>query len=61
MVVICKNVASCVQNLPFFKTNLPSAIYMDNGQANEDCSCYSYDARKLDEAKCVHKDHVSAV
>ncbi|KAG5553531.1 hypothetical protein RHGRI_011410 [Rhododendron griersonianum] len=29
--------------------------------ANEDCSCYSYDARKLDEAKCVHKDHVSAV
>ncbi|CAI0385260.1 unnamed protein product [Linum tenue] len=25
------------------------------------CSCYSYDARKLDEAKCVHKDHVSAV
>ncbi|CAN1827469.1 DDB1- and CUL4-associated factor 13 [Linum perenne] len=30
-------------------------------QANEDCSCYSYDARKLDEAKCVHKDHVSAV
>ncbi|KAE9457674.1 hypothetical protein C3L33_10411, partial [Rhododendron williamsianum] len=37
------------------------AIYMDNGQANEDCSCYSYDARKLDEAKCVHKDHVSAV
>lgn len=30
-------------------------------QANEDCNCYSYDARKLDEAKCVHKDHVSAV
>ncbi|KAG5553532.1 hypothetical protein RHGRI_011410 [Rhododendron griersonianum] len=30
-------------------------------RANEDCSCYSYDARKLDEAKCVHKDHVSAV
>ncbi|XP_047307631.1 DDB1- and CUL4-associated factor 13 [Impatiens glandulifera] len=29
--------------------------------ANEDCSCYSYDARKLNEAKCVHKDHVSAV
>ncbi|XP_058218674.1 uncharacterized protein LOC131329526 isoform X2 [Rhododendron vialii] len=29
--------------------------------ANEDCNCYSYDARKLDEAKCVHKDHVSAV
>ncbi|GFS34802.1 WD repeat and SOF domain-containing protein 1 [Actinidia rufa] len=29
--------------------------------ANEDCSCYSYDARKLDEARCVHKDHVSAV
>ncbi|KAG6767662.1 hypothetical protein POTOM_028874 [Populus tomentosa] len=29
--------------------------------ANEDCNCYSYDARKFDEAKCVHKDHVSAV
>ncbi|ONK66690.1 uncharacterized protein A4U43_C06F10960 [Asparagus officinalis] len=29
--------------------------------ANEDCNCYSYDARKLDEAKCVHRDHVSAV
>ncbi|KAH7536760.1 hypothetical protein FEM48_Zijuj03G0020700 [Ziziphus jujuba var. spinosa] len=29
--------------------------------ANEDCNCYSYDARKMDEAKCVHKDHVSAV
>lgn len=29
--------------------------------ANEDCNCYSYDARKLNEAKCVHKDHVSAV
>ncbi|XWS68684.1 hypothetical protein CRYUN_Cryun04dG0112300 [Craigia yunnanensis] len=29
--------------------------------ANEDCNCYSYDARKLEEAKCVLKDHVSAV
>ncbi|KAJ0978082.1 hypothetical protein J5N97_013556 [Dioscorea zingiberensis] len=29
--------------------------------ANEDCNCYTYDARKLDEAKCVHQDHVSAV
>lgn len=29
--------------------------------ANEDCNCYSYDARKLNEARCVHKDHVSAV
>ncbi|CAM8937932.1 unnamed protein product [Rhodiola kirilowii] len=29
--------------------------------ANEDWNCYSYDARKLEEAKCVHKDHVSAV
>ncbi|KAF6152074.1 hypothetical protein GIB67_031396 [Kingdonia uniflora] len=29
--------------------------------ANEDCNWYSYDTRKLDEAKCVHKDHVSAV
>ncbi|KAK6919116.1 Sof1-like protein [Dillenia turbinata] len=29
--------------------------------ANEDCNCYSYDARKLNEAKCVHIDHVSAV
>lgn len=30
-------------------------------KANEDTNCYSYDARKLDEAKCVHGDHVSAV
>lgn len=29
--------------------------------ANEDCNCYSYDTRKLDEPKCVHQDHVSAV
>lgn len=29
--------------------------------ANEDCNCYTYDLRKLDEAKCVHKDHVSSV
>lgn len=30
-------------------------------QANEDCNCYSYDSRKLDEAKCVHMGHESAV
>lgn len=30
-------------------------------KANEDCNCYSYDLRRLDEAKCVHRDHVSAV
>ncbi|XP_044501362.1 DDB1- and CUL4-associated factor 13-like isoform X2 [Mangifera indica] len=29
--------------------------------ANEDCNCYSYDARKLDEAKYVHMGHESAV
>ncbi|XP_071701528.1 uncharacterized protein [Rutidosis leptorrhynchoides] len=29
--------------------------------ANENCNCYSFDSRKLEEAKCVHKDHVSAV
>ncbi|CAH8359964.1 unnamed protein product [Eruca vesicaria subsp. sativa] len=29
--------------------------------ANEDGNCYSFDGRKDDEAKCVHKDHVSAV
>ncbi|KAL2931389.1 DDB1- and CUL4-associated factor 13 [Bienertia sinuspersici] len=29
--------------------------------ANEDCNCYSFDTRKLAEAKCVHQDHVSAV
>ncbi|XP_057972238.1 uncharacterized protein LOC131160495 [Malania oleifera] len=34
---------------------------MNFAAANEDCNCYSYDARKLDEAKCVHKDHVSSV
>ncbi|KAH9743834.1 DDB1- and CUL4-associated factor 13 [Citrus sinensis] len=30
-------------------------------RANEDCNCYSYDSRKLDEAKCVHMGHESAV
>ncbi|XP_074280839.1 uncharacterized protein LOC141605829 [Silene latifolia] len=29
--------------------------------ANEDWNCYSFDSRKLSEAKCVHQDHVSAV
>ncbi|RLN24344.1 DDB1- and CUL4-associated factor 13 [Panicum miliaceum] len=29
--------------------------------ANEDTNCYSFDARRLDEAKIVHKGHVSAV
>ncbi|XP_009761693.1 uncharacterized protein LOC107809218 [Nicotiana tabacum] len=29
--------------------------------ANDDGKCYSYDVRKLNEAKCVHKDHVSSV
>eukprot|EP00238_Polyblepharides_amylifera_P006731 CAMPEP_0196594724 /NCGR_PEP_ID=MMETSP1081-20130531/79099_1 /TAXON_ID=36882 /ORGANISM="Pyramimonas amylifera, Strain CCMP720" /LENGTH=414 /DNA_ID=CAMNT_0041919065 /DNA_START=210 /DNA_END=1454 /DNA_ORIENTATION=- len=29
--------------------------------ANEDCNLYSYDMRKLDMAKCVHEDFVSAV
>ncbi|CAN6880121.1 unnamed protein product [Brassica oleracea var. botrytis] len=29
--------------------------------ANEDGNCYSFDGRKNEEAKCVHKDHVSAV
>ncbi|XP_073028273.1 uncharacterized protein [Primulina eburnea] len=29
--------------------------------ANEDSNCYSYDARKLNEARCVHKDHTSAI
>ncbi|KAK4766500.1 hypothetical protein SAY87_008142 [Trapa incisa] len=29
--------------------------------ANEDTNCYSFDYRKLGEAKNVHKDHVSAV
>eukprot|EP00245_Coleochaete_scutata_P003620 TRINITY_DN15364_c3_g1_i2.p1 TRINITY_DN15364_c3_g1~~TRINITY_DN15364_c3_g1_i2.p1 ORF type:complete len:453 (-),score=80.22 TRINITY_DN15364_c3_g1_i2:521-1879(-) len=29
--------------------------------ANEDCSCYSYDMRKLKLATCIHKGHVSAV
>ncbi|KAG5553520.1 hypothetical protein RHGRI_011408 [Rhododendron griersonianum] len=38
-----------------------SAFLLAFWHANEDCNCYSYDARKLDEAKCVHKDHVSAV
>nr|GMD19279.1 ubiquitin carboxyl-terminal hydrolase 24-like [Ipomoea batatas] len=32
-----------------------------HSEANEDCNCYSFDARKLNEAKCVHKDHVSSV
>ena len=30
-------------------------------QAIDDFNCYSFEARKLEEAKCVHKDHVYAV
>ncbi|KAL0354074.1 UNVERIFIED_CONTAM: DDB1- and CUL4-associated factor 13 [Sesamum angustifolium] len=41
--------------------NSPSVENLLVEPANEDCNCYSYDARKLDEARCVHKDHVSAV
>lgn len=29
--------------------------------ANEDCSCYTFDMRRLKSASCVHQDHVSAV
>mmetsp|Transcript_21588 Transcript_21588/g.19154 ORF Transcript_21588/g.19154 Transcript_21588/m.19154 type:complete len:81 (+) Transcript_21588:71-313(+) len=28
---------------------------------NEDGNCYTFDMRKLDEAKMIHKDHVNAV
>lgn len=34
---------------------------MNFTSANEDCNCYSFDARKLNEAKYVHQDHVNAV
>ncbi|KAL4585427.1 hypothetical protein LXL04_010048 [Taraxacum kok-saghyz] len=30
-------------------------------RAIDDFNCYSFEARKLEEAKCVHKDHVYAV
>lgn len=40
---------------------LQLVVMCSHAQANEDWNCYSYDARKLDEAKNVHKDHVSAV
>lgn len=45
-----------------FFINLHIFLYSNNLiQANEDCNCYTFDARKLDEAKVVHRDHVSAV
>jgi len=28
---------------------------------NEDGNCYTFDMRKLDEVKLIHKDHVNAV
>ena len=28
---------------------------------NEDSNCYTFDMRKLDEAKMIHKDHVNAI
>ncbi|KAL4199710.1 hypothetical protein AMTRI_Chr03g52570 [Amborella trichopoda] len=34
---------------------------MNFSLANEDCNCYSYDMRNMEQAKCVHRDHVSAV
>lgn len=49
----------------FYFRSVVSIVFLQTNsfalQANEDGNCYSYDARKLDEAKCVHKDHVSAV
>lgn len=30
-------------------------------QANEDNNLYTFDMRKLDKARNVHKDHISAV
>ncbi|KAK4342321.1 hypothetical protein RND71_038137 [Anisodus tanguticus] len=34
---------------------------LESHMANDDGKCYSYDVRKLNEAKCVHEDHVSSV
>ena len=30
-------------------------------EGNENGNCYTFDMRKLDEAKMVHKDHIQAV
>lgn len=30
-------------------------------QGNENGNCYTFDLRKLDQAKMIHKDHVSAI
>ncbi|KAI3985227.1 hypothetical protein MKX01_011500 [Papaver californicum] len=35
-------------------------VPMNFTAANEGCNCYGYDARKLEECKNVHKNHVSA-
>lgn len=28
---------------------------------NDDSNCYSFDMRKMDKAKVIHKDHIAAV
>jgi WD repeat and SOF domain-containing protein 1 len=28
---------------------------------NDDSNCYSFDMRKMDKAKTIHKDHIGAV
>lgn len=53
-----------LMNLSNWRNQHLSLAYVlidETEQANEDGNCYSFDGRKNEEAKCVHKDHVSAV
>jgi DDB1- and CUL4-associated factor 13 len=48
-----KNKSSCLCWNPYEPINFVVG--------NEDANCYTFDMRKLDEAKMIHKDHVNAV
>lgn len=51
--IFLKNKSSCICWNPYEPINFVVG--------NEDGNCYTFDMRKLDEAKMIHKDHMNAV
>ncbi|XP_019224369.1 PREDICTED: DDB1- and CUL4-associated factor 13-like [Nicotiana attenuata] len=59
-VYVWKN-AFCDRSINIYDLRMSTPARKVIMRANDDGKCYSYDVRKLNEAKCVHKDHVSSV
>ncbi|CAI2369405.1 unnamed protein product [Moneuplotes crassus] len=51
--IFLKNKSSCLTWNPYEPINFVVG--------NEDSNCYTFDMRKLDEAKMIHKDHTNAI